>query len=69
MKVELIAVGKIKPPFAEAEAHYLKLLKPLMPVEVTETRDDDALGRQVKSALATGGNRPDPAHPLADGAG
>lgn len=60
MKVELIAVGKIKPPFVEAEAHYLKLLKPLMPVEVTETRDDDALGRQVKSALATGGNRPDP---------
>ena len=60
MKVELIAVGRIKPPFTEAEAHYLKLLKPLQPVEVTEVKDDAALARMVNSARATGGNRPDP---------
>jgi 23S rRNA (pseudouridine1915-N3)-methyltransferase len=60
LKVELIAVGKIKPPFTEAEAHYLKLLKPLQPVEVTELKDDDALVRTVSAARATGGSRPDP---------
>lgn len=60
MKVELIAVGKVKPPFAEAESHYLKLLKPLLPVEVTELKDDAALARHVSSGQATGGQRPDP---------
>ena len=50
MKVELIAVGKIKPPFTEAEGHYLKMLKPLMPVAVTEVKDDEALGRKVTVA-------------------
>lgn len=60
MKVELIAVGKIRPPFSEAEAHYLKLLKPLMPVEVTEVKDAATLTRTVIGARATGGSRPDP---------
>ncbi len=60
MKVELIAVGKIRPPFIEPEAHYLKMLKPLMPVEVTEAKDDAALARSVAAGRATGGSRPDP---------
>lgn len=60
MKVELIAVGKIRPPFTEAEGHYLKLLKPLQPVEVTEVKDDSALVRKVRAARATGGSQPDP---------
>lgn len=60
MKVELIAVGRIKPPFAESEAHYLKLLKPLQPVEVTELKDDASLTRTVNAARATGGSLPDP---------
>jgi len=60
MKVELMAVGKIKAPFAEAEAHYLKLLGPLQPVQVTELKDDEALARTVTAARATGGTRPDP---------
>jgi len=60
MKVELIAVGKIKPPFTEAEGHYLKMVKPLMPVEITEVKDDATLGRNVTAARATGGEKPDP---------
>ncbi len=60
MKVELIAVGKIRPPFTEPESHYLKMLKPLMPVDVTEAKDDVALARNVAAARATGGSRPDP---------
>lgn len=60
MRVELIAVGKIRPPFTDAEGHYLKLLKPLMPVEVTEARDDQGLHRQVAAGKASGGKLPDP---------
>lgn len=60
MKVELIAVGRIRPPFEEAEAHYRKLLKPLLPIEVTEVKDDPALIRMVGSGRAVGGSRPDP---------
>ena len=40
MKVVVIAVGKAKAPFAEADAHYLKLLKRHQPVDVIEVRDE-----------------------------
>ena len=40
MKVRLIAVGKAKAPFVEAEAHYRKLLQRNQPVEVIEVRDE-----------------------------
>ena len=43
MKTTVLAVGKIKPPFAEAEAHYVKLLGRYQPVEIAEARDDEAL--------------------------
>ncbi len=59
MKVELITVGKAKSPFLEAGAHYLKMLKALTPVEVTEVRDDAALIRIVQAARSGGGSRPD----------
>jgi 23S rRNA (pseudouridine1915-N3)-methyltransferase len=59
MKVELITVGKARSPFVEAGTHYLKMLKPLTPVEVTEVKDDAALIRTVQSARASGGTRPD----------
>lgn len=39
----MLAVGKAKSPFAEAEAHYTKLLSRYQPVEVWEARDDGAL--------------------------
>ena len=40
MKVSLIAVGKAKTPFAEADAHYRKMLQRHQPVEVIEVRDE-----------------------------
>ena len=40
MNVSLIAVGKVKAPFAEADAHYRKLLRHQQPVEVIEVRDE-----------------------------
>ena len=40
MKVTIAVVGKVKAPFAEAEAHYRKLLQRHQPVELIEVRDE-----------------------------
>jgi 23S rRNA (pseudouridine1915-N3)-methyltransferase len=40
VKVSVIAVGKAKAPFAEADAHYLKMLGRHQPVEMIEVRDE-----------------------------
>jgi 23S rRNA (pseudouridine1915-N3)-methyltransferase len=51
VKVVVIAVGKAKAPFAEAGAHYLKLLQRHQPVEVIEVRDElNVEGRIPKRA-------------------
>lgn len=47
MKTTLIAVGKAKAPFAEAHAHYLKLLSRRLPVELIEVRDDDSVAARI----------------------
>lgn len=50
MKVTVLAVGRIRSPFTEAEAHYLKLTRPRQKVEVVEVKDDAALIRRVDPA-------------------
>jgi 23S rRNA (pseudouridine1915-N3)-methyltransferase len=40
LKTTLIVVGKVKAPFADADAHYRKLLQRQQPVEVIEVRDE-----------------------------
>jgi 23S rRNA (pseudouridine1915-N3)-methyltransferase len=40
VKVTVAAVGKIKAPFVEADAHYRKMLRRHLPVEVVEVRDE-----------------------------
>jgi 23S rRNA (pseudouridine1915-N3)-methyltransferase len=40
VKVVLIAVGKVKAPFAEPDAHYRRLLQRHQPVDVIEVRDE-----------------------------
>lgn len=47
MKTTLIAVGKAKKPFAEADDHYLKLLSRRLPVEIVEVRDDESLEARI----------------------
>lgn len=47
MKTTLIAVGKAKPPFSEANAHYLKLLSRRLPVDLIEVRDDDSVAARI----------------------
>jgi 23S rRNA (pseudouridine1915-N3)-methyltransferase len=40
LNVTVVAVGKVKAPFAEADAHYRKLLQRHQPVDVIEVRDE-----------------------------
>jgi 23S rRNA (pseudouridine1915-N3)-methyltransferase len=40
VKVTVAAVGKIKAPFVEADAHYRKMLRRHLPVDVVEVRDE-----------------------------
>jgi 23S rRNA (pseudouridine1915-N3)-methyltransferase len=47
LKVLLIAVGKVKDPFVDADAHYRKLLQRHQPVEVIEVRDEVNLAGRV----------------------
>jgi len=47
VKTLLLTVGRARPPFAEAEAHYRKLLSRRQPVEMIEVRDDSDLERRL----------------------
>lgn len=47
MKATLITVGPTRAPFRDAEAHYLKLLRPRLPLKVVAVRDDEALIRRL----------------------
>jgi 23S rRNA (pseudouridine1915-N3)-methyltransferase len=40
VKVTIAVVGKIRAPFAEADAHYRKMLQRHLPVEIVEVRDE-----------------------------
>lgn len=60
MNVTVVVVGKIKAPFAEADAHYRKMLQRHQPVEVIEVRDEVKVegripGRSHVVALDRGG--------------
>ena len=47
MKTTLLTVGRAQAPFAEADAHYRKLLSLYQPVTVVEARDDADLLRKL----------------------
>jgi 23S rRNA (pseudouridine1915-N3)-methyltransferase len=64
MRTTLLAVGRVKAPFAEADAHYRKLLSRHQPIEVIEVRDPADLVRRLPSdahavALDRGGRQLD----------
>jgi 23S rRNA (pseudouridine1915-N3)-methyltransferase len=40
VKIAVVVVGKIKAPFADADAHYRKMLQHHQPVDVIEVRDE-----------------------------
>ena len=47
MRIVVLAVGKLRPPFADDVAHYEKLLKGQARVEVIEVKDEEALNRRI----------------------
>ena len=47
MRTTLLAVGKVRPPYAEADAHYRRLLSRYQPLEVVEVRSDRDLERRL----------------------
>ena len=47
MKATLLVVGKVKAPFADADAHYRRLLSRHLPLEVIEARDSQDLMRRL----------------------
>jgi 23S rRNA (pseudouridine1915-N3)-methyltransferase len=49
VKVTIAVVGKVKPPFAEVDAHYRKLLQRHQPVDVIEVRDEVNLEGRIPS--------------------
>jgi len=47
VKWTVLAVGRARPPYADALAHYERLLRPHARLEVVEVRDDEQLGRRL----------------------
>ena len=48
MRLEVLAVGRLRPPFADDVAHYQKLLRRQARVEIVEVREDEALERRIR---------------------
>jgi 23S rRNA (pseudouridine1915-N3)-methyltransferase len=47
MRIVVLAVGRLRPPFLDDVAHYEKLLRGQARVELIEVRDDDQLARRI----------------------
>jgi 23S rRNA (pseudouridine1915-N3)-methyltransferase len=47
MRITLLATGRAKHPFADADAHYRKLLSRRQPIDVVEVRDGAELVRRL----------------------
>jgi 23S rRNA (pseudouridine1915-N3)-methyltransferase len=49
MRIVVVAVGRVRPPFADDVAHYAKLLSGHTPLELVEVREDEAVERRIPS--------------------
>jgi 23S rRNA (pseudouridine1915-N3)-methyltransferase len=47
MKIVVLAVGRLRPPFADDVQHYRKLLTGVARVEIVEVRADDQVARRI----------------------
>jgi 23S rRNA (pseudouridine1915-N3)-methyltransferase len=64
MKIVVLAVGRLRPPYADDVQHYRKLLAGVARVEVVEVREDDKVARRIPerafvSLLDSGGEAMD----------
>jgi 23S rRNA (pseudouridine1915-N3)-methyltransferase len=47
MRILVLAVGRLRPPYADDVQHYLKLLAGLARVEVSEVREDERVPKRI----------------------
>ncbi len=47
MRVTILAVGRLRPPYVDDVAHYLKMLGRYATVDVVELREDDDVARRI----------------------
>jgi 23S rRNA (pseudouridine1915-N3)-methyltransferase len=47
MRISVIAVGRLRPPFVDDNQHYHRLLAGKTRVEVTEVREDEQVSRRI----------------------
>src|SRR3954468_21795715 len=47
MRIVVVAVGRVKPPFADDVAHYAQLLGGHTRLELVEVREDEAVERRI----------------------
>jgi 23S rRNA (pseudouridine1915-N3)-methyltransferase len=64
VRILVLAVGRLRPPFADDVQHYLKLLAGHAKVELVEVREDDRVARRIPdrafvSLLDSGGDAMD----------
>ncbi|MGI8427722.1 MAG: 23S rRNA (pseudouridine(1915)-N(3))-methyltransferase RlmH [Solirubrobacteraceae bacterium] len=64
MRIVVVAVGRLRPPFADDVGHYQKLLARHGRLELVEVREDEQVGRRVPprayvSLLDRAGEQPD----------
>jgi 23S rRNA (pseudouridine1915-N3)-methyltransferase len=64
VRIIVVAVGRLRPPFADDVAHYQKLLAGHARLELVEVREDDRVERRIPerafvSLLTAGGEAPD----------
>ncbi len=47
MRITILAVGRLRPPYVDDVEHYLKMLGRYAPMDVVEVREGDDLGRRI----------------------
>ena len=47
MRIVVVAVGRVRPPFVDDVDHYAKLLKPHTPLDLVEVREDERVERRI----------------------
>ena len=47
MRILVVAVGRLRPPFSDDVQHYQKLLARHVKLELIEVREDDQIGRRI----------------------
>jgi 23S rRNA (pseudouridine1915-N3)-methyltransferase len=67
VRIIVVSVGRLRPPYADDIAHYVKLLSRYTRLELIEVRDDEHVARRVPerafvTLLDVGGMTPDSHH-------